>query len=96
MQPQIALPELRIDDFGEYIPGSRKDTAARGYKAKPDTPKKDRKPREHRFTILERRGPDGGIFLVNAKDKLRRPLAQFNSWADARRWKQAVGYERAC
>ena len=95
MKQQIAMPEPKIEDFGEPIPGSRKDTATHGHTNGTPAKTKVRKERKHRFSILQWRGPAGGIFLVKSGDKLRRPLVTFGSWEEGRAWPTTITYEGA-
>lgn len=90
---QIALPEIPIEDFGEHIPGARKHSTHRGH-TKVAQPKV-RRPKKLRFCVVERRGSDGAIFLVKTGDTLRRPLATFGSWDEARAWPVNITYEGA-
>ena len=95
MKQQIAMPEPKIGDFGQHIPGSRKDTATHGHTNGTPAKTKVRKERKHRFSILQWRGPAGGIFLVKSGDKLRRPLVAFGSWEEGRAWPTTITYEGA-
>ncbi len=90
---QQAFPELNIDDFGQPIPGARKDTAHHGHTTCPEVERKQPRPRQLKFNV---HGHFNSWFLAKDGDKLRRPLVAFLNLEDAQSWRKTIGYERAC
>jgi hypothetical protein len=93
---QKAFKEQVIHDFGGHIPASRKETATKGFSnADPDQPKKARRPSQIRFGLMSQRGVDARWFLFKKGDKLRRPLHYFDTFENAKKWRDTIGQERA-
>ena len=82
----------QIADFGKRIPGARKDLPTQHDPRKEtNTP---REPARHTFKLFARRNGDERIwFVANGRDRLRRPLHQFDTLESARMWNYHPGYQ---